>query len=108
MPNPKKGTPELVLTICDGRRFAHEIAGDEPFGMVGLAHAVHEEGYACWLRDLTADELVACSTAACYGCSREPVCEFLDFPEGKRGKEYSEQFLRTLLLKLFNASPDIW
>lgn len=108
MLNPKGDTPELVLTICDGRRFAHEIRGDEPFAMVGLAHVVHDQGYACWLRDITVDEMVACSSVACYGCSHESECEHLDFPVGERGKEYSEEFIRTVLKGWWEQGPDIW
>lgn len=98
----------LTLTVCDGRRFAHEVTGDEPLAMVGMAHAVHEAGYAVWLRDTVKDELVACSTAACYGCPREPHCEFLDFPDGEQGRRYSEQFLRNLLAKLWVPQAMFW
>ena len=91
---------ELLLVICDGCRGYHEVAGDDVFGMVALAEGVHKAGYTCWLRDVRTDELVACSTAACYECVQRDVCEFLGTPEDVGSPHDSESFLRELLLKL--------
>jgi len=91
---------ELLLVICDGHRGYHDVAGDDVMGMVALAQGVHEAGYTCWLRDAGTGEMVACSTAACYGCARLPDCEFLGTPEDVDSPHDSESFLRELLLKL--------
>jgi len=98
MPNPSEFP--MLLVICDGLGCAHTIRGDDPLGMTALAHDIHELGYACWLRDTDAGELVACSTAACYDCHREKDCDHLEMAQAVRGADSSDAFLARLMLRL--------
>lgn len=66
--------PDLTLTACDGALGAHLLDGDDLHGMLALALECHERGFAVWLRDRVTGELVAASSAACYGCERESEC----------------------------------
>lgn len=91
----------FLLVICDGFRGYHEVKGDDLMGMISLTHGVHQAGYTCWMRDTRLDELVACSTAACYCCANLPRCEYLGAPEDVDSPHGdSEAFLRDLMLKL--------
>lgn len=88
----------LLLVVCDGFRGYHEMRGDDVPGMVALAHGVHSAGHTCWLWDTRRpDTLVACSTAACFGCEREPECEFLGTPDDVGSPHDSSAFLADLL-----------